>query len=125
MITSQSFSSPNEQLIVEKAEEERVITLRFRGKSNERNPGEFLGSILDETLTQSRGGAKPIEIDFTDLEYMNSSTITPIIKVLDQAKAGQFHITLRYAADKKWQQLSFTALKIFETKDGRIRIVGA
>ena len=64
-------------------------------------------------------------MDFRKLEYMNSSTITPIIKVLDRAKRGKNHITVIYDKTLKWQELSFSAMEIFQTKDKRIEIKGA
>ena len=63
-------------------------------------------------------------LDFQGLEYMNSSTITPIIKILDQIKGGSERVSILYDQDVKWRQLSFTALRIFETQDERSRIVG-
>jgi hypothetical protein len=55
---------------------------------------------------------------------MNSSTITPIIKVLERAKRGTTPISLLYQRAVKWQDLSFSALGIFETKDRRVTIEG-
>ena len=61
---------------------------------------------------------------FAFLEYMNSSTITPVIKVLERAKRGTMNVTVLFDASRKWQDLSFSALKIFETEDKRVVIKG-
>ena len=59
-----------------------------------------------------------------DIEYMNSSTITPIIKILERAKRSKVGVTVEYLAQLKWQDLIFSALEIFQTKDQRILIHG-
>lgn len=63
-------------------------------------------------------------MDFRELEFMNSSTVTPVAKMLEHGKKGTVSITVFYNHSKKWQELSFSALKIFETKDGRISVTG-
>jgi len=55
---------------------------------------------------------------------MNSSTITPIIKILERAKSGMTKITIFYQKSLKWQELNFSALEIFKTKDNRLEIKG-
>jgi len=55
---------------------------------------------------------------------MNSSTITPIIKILERAKRGSTHVTVLYDKSLKWQDLIFSALTIFTTKDKRVEIRG-
>ena len=55
---------------------------------------------------------------------MNSSSITPIIKILERAKNSMVHICVLYNNTLKWQELIFSALEIFQTKDARIDIRG-
>jgi hypothetical protein len=63
-------------------------------------------------------------LDFRGLSYMNSSTLTPIIKILERARVGDGRVTIAYSRSQKWQEVSFSALVIFQTKDGRIEIRG-
>ena len=112
-------------LTLEKIVGDTSITIRFIGKSNERNPSKFISPILSDVLHQSDSGNKEIVLDFTELEYMNSSTITPILKILDKAtREKNYRITIVYRQSLKWQDLSFSALKIFELKDNKIKIIG-
>jgi hypothetical protein len=67
---------------------------------------------------------KRIIMDFQRMSYMNSSTITPIIKILERAKNGMTKITIFYQKSLKWQELNFSALEIFKTKDNRLEIKG-
>jgi hypothetical protein len=112
-------------LTLEKIVGDTSITIRFIGKSNERNPSKFISPILSDVLHQSDSGNKEIVLDFKELEYMNSSTITPILKILDKAtREKNYRITIAYKQSLKWQDLSFSALKIFELKDNKIKIIG-
>jgi hypothetical protein len=118
----EKFSSNH--LTLEKIVDEPSITIRFIGRSNERNPSKFIYPILSDAFDQSTTDRKDIILDFMDLEYMNSSTITPILKILDKVKReGTYQLTIMYNQSLKWQDLSFSALKIFETKDKKITII--
>ena len=111
-------------LAIDVEENGSEITVTFRGKSADREPGIFITPILTEVLQNGRKFSKSIIMEFKELEYMNSSTITPIIKILENAKSGDGKISITYSRSKKWQDLCFSALKIFATKDHRIEITG-
>lgn len=104
--------------------EDESISILWQGKSTERDPGIFLNPILSETLSRGSSEGKKIIMDFRELEFMNSSTVTPVAKMLEQGKKGSSSITVYYNKTKKWQELSFSALKIFETDDDRISVIG-
>ncbi len=99
----------------------RVI---WRGRSADREPGQFLLPILAELLDGCRRSASRLCLDFTALDYMNSSTFTPVVKVIHQARQAGVAIALEFSQAKKWQALSFSALRTFETADGRVTVVG-
>jgi hypothetical protein len=122
MNSNESFN--NSQLQIERAEEEQAVILRLLGKSILRNPNEFIMPILQETIIRAADRKKRTVIDFTDLVYMNSSTLTPFIKVLEKMRVGEGEITLIYKKTLKWQDISFSALTIFQTNDNRIEIKG-
>jgi hypothetical protein len=96
----------------------------WRGKSADREPGRFLVPVLSDLLEQARAASARLVLDFSPLEYMNSSTFTPVVKVLDEARRAGVPITLEYSASRKWQALSFSALRTFETRDGRVSVHG-
>lgn len=100
------------------------ITMRWTGKSVERNPGIFINPILVELANRNNECSKRIVMDFQKLDFMNSSTITPLIKILERANKGKMNVTIQYRKNLKWQDLSFSALKIFQTKDKRVEIKG-
>ena len=114
----------NKFLKIEIVEGETSIDMKWEGKSIDREPSKFLSPILVEVLEMANDLNKRINLDFQNLTYMNSSTITPIIKILDRAKKGVIKITILYQKALKWQELNFSALEIFRTKDQRLEIKG-
>jgi hypothetical protein len=98
--------------------------LTWLGRSTARDPGNFIGPILANLYKQASSAGKGLVLDFRKLEYMNSSTITPVIRLLHEAKKGGGKVSIVYTAASRWQDLSFSALTIFATEDKRIEIRG-
>jgi len=111
-------------LTLEVEDTAEAVQVRWRGKSTSREPSEFILPILIRALDDSVIGGKRLVIDFRAAEYLNSSSITPIIRVLESVKRGRGSARILYCKDLKWQSLSFTALKVFHTSDQRIDIQG-
>ena len=101
-----------------------TINVNWTGKSIDRKPDKFISPILVNVFKLCSTDDKRIIFDFCKLDYMNSSTITPIIKILERAKRGTGKITIHYDGTLKWQDLNFSALGIFQTQDQRIEIKG-
>ena len=114
----------NEYLSIEVIEHETTIDVKWEGKSIDREPSKFISPILVKVLEMASALNKRITMDFQSLSYMNSSTITPIIKILDRAQKGMTKITITYQKALKWQELNFTALEVFRTEDNRLEIEG-
>ncbi len=113
-----------ELLILEISETEQRIVCTFKGKSVERNPGKFLNPILSDLLMEGKKKNERIFVVFTELDYMNSSTIMTISKFLEKGKDTSCKITVQYDSNRRWQKMSFNALKIFQTNDGEILFEG-
>jgi len=114
----------NNYLSIEVIEHEASIDVKWEGKSIDREPSKFISPILVKVLGMASSLNKRIIMDFQSLSYMNSSTITPIIKILDRAKKGMAQITINYQKTLKWQELNFSALEVFSTEDNRLEIKG-
>ena len=122
MIKNKKYTQNN--LSIEVIEYENLIDVKWEGKSTDRHPSRFISPILVKVLEMASTMNKRITMDFQKLSYMNSSTITPIIKILDRAKKGITKITLIYRKSLKWQELNFSALEVFKTQDNRLEIRG-
>jgi hypothetical protein len=96
----------------------------WQGRSADRDPGRFLQPVLAGLVQSARASAARLRLDFTGLEYMNSSTFTPIVKAIDEARRAGVPLSLEYSQAKKWQALSFSALRTFETGDGQVAVLG-
>ncbi len=105
-------------------ENDTSIKVIWKGKSIDREPSKFISPILVEVLDSAYSLNKRIVMDFQELTYMNSSTVTPIIKILERARKSVNKISIFYQKKTKWQELSFSALKIFSTEDNRLEIEG-
>ncbi len=111
-------------LALEVSQSPGEVRVVWRGKSADREPGRFLVPALSALLGEARSAGAQLVLDFTALEYMNSSTFTPVVKILDEARRGGVRIALEYSQRKKWQALSFSALRTFETPDGSVSVLG-
>ena len=120
MAAPETLSS--EGLCIEVRETEDEVRLEWRGKSTARQPDLFLVPVLREALERGERGSRAVVMDFGAMEYMNSSTFTPLVKMLDQASRGKLRVRLEYSQARRWQALSFSALRAFETPDGRITV---
>lgn len=118
--------TPPEQVVydtlrIEITESDEELRLDWCGKSNDRHPERLLGPLMVQVLQRCEDG-RALVLDFHAMEYMNSSTFTPVVKMLEQACRGVQRVRLEYSAARKWQALSFSALKSFETSDGRVSV---
>jgi hypothetical protein len=112
------------ELTLELSRSPGELRVSWRGKSADREPGRFLMPVLTEALERARSEGLPLALDFSALEYMNSSTFTPVVKALDESRRLAVPVVLEYSLSRKWQALSFSALRTFETLDGRIKVRG-
>ena len=111
-------------LSIELVNEGARLCLGFVGKSSDREPGRFIMPVLQDAIERARAANAALVLDFCGLEYMNSSTFTPVVKSLGVARAAGISVVLQYSLARKWQALSFSALRTFETLDGRIQVQG-
>jgi hypothetical protein len=99
-----------------------MVRLAWLGKSADRDPSRFLVPVLAEAMETAKLERLPLVMDFSGLDYMNSSTFTPVVKALDESRRLAVPVVLEYSLTRKWQALSFSALRTFETLDGRIKV---
>ncbi len=111
-------------LTLELRDDPQEVRVTWLGRSTSREPGEFIVPVLSRAVELGRLANKPVVLDFQPMTYMNSSTITPIIRLLGRALRTVNTVRVLYKRELKWQELSFTALEVFQTPDQRIEIRG-
>ena len=90
-----------------------AIELSWLGKSADRHPGKVLTPYFQTALAEAADRRVPIEMHFEKLEHFNSSTITAIIQLIQDARHKQVTLVMIYDQALKWQKLSFDALRVF------------
>lgn len=113
-----------EALTLELREEEGAVYVVWTGRSTGREPSAFILPVLSRAIELVQHTKKPLILDFQNIAFMNSSTLTPIIRLLDRARRTVSTVRVLYKRELKWQELNFTALEIFQTPDQRIEIRG-
>lgn len=84
------------------------VQLKFRGKSDSRNPADILGPFFKDLLEDD---FKKLVVDFTGLEFINSSTIPPLVMFIRQLETKQIQSEFVYSGDVKWQVMTFNVLQ--------------
>lgn len=111
-------------LKIEKRRSGSDLTLVLSGKSIIRDANETLLPVFSKSLEEAIDSSLRLVLDFRPVTYMNSSSFAPVIKVLEKARLGTTALSVIYSSRQKWQEVSFTAMTIFRTPDGRITISG-
>lgn len=90
--------------------------LTWLGKSDARDPSSIINPYIRSIFDRLKG--KALEIKFERLQYMNSSTVPPIIQLIKILEENGVQSTITYSKNSKWQLASFKALEtIVRTMD--------
>ncbi|GMT49215.1 MAG: hypothetical protein IEMM0008_0754 [bacterium] len=114
----------NDLFAIEFIGKKSILYLFLKGRSEDRNPALFMQPIFDRVLKEVTSKGYELIIDVQGLEFMVSSTVTPIIKLLERANQNLLRVTVLYQNSVKWQKVNFSALRVFATKDERIKVKG-
>lgn len=114
-------------LKIDIVEQDSAIRLHWLGMSNERQPEKVLKPFFATVLDGAASGNKTVELHFEQIERFNSSTILCIIQLIQEARHRNIRLEVVYDPSRKWQRLSFDALRIFDKADGlfALRPMGA
>jgi hypothetical protein len=110
------------ELKVEVVVTKATVKLSWLGRSVERDPGKVLYPFFG-TLEPHLDN-RALEIDFRDLEFMNSSTVKPILTFCESASTKARAVSVRYNGQKTWQRLSFGLLKAMATTWKNVTVEG-
>lgn len=98
-----------DELMIDSLAEEGKLVVRWLGRSDGTDPNGTLRPLL-EAVSADVSKAQSVEFDFRSLEYMNSSTIRPILKLVQGASGSAANVRVVYDKSKTWQRLSFMAI---------------
>jgi hypothetical protein len=98
------------------------IVLVWSGKSNHREPNKILGPYLGGAITEAVERKVAIELHFEKVDHFNSSTVTSIIQLIQEARQKSVRLVFIYDQKLKWQKLSFDALRVFDKGDDLLQL---
>jgi hypothetical protein len=98
-----------------------AMQLTWQGKSGDRHPRKLLDPYFSEILTNVAERGLPLELHFEKLQHLNSSTITALIQLIQDARQRNVRLAFVYDPNVRWQKLSFEALDVF-AKDGALEL---
>lgn len=107
---------------VREAAEPPTLLLSWRGRSAERYPNRVLGPFFAQALDRAAELGAALEMRFHALEHFNSSTITAVIELIQDARARGVRLVIAYDGSIKWQRLSFDALRVFNRGDALLEL---
>ncbi|MEM7183315.1 MAG: hypothetical protein AAF518_20550 [Spirochaetota bacterium] len=89
--------------------------MKWKGKSEFRNPSEILNPYLDETLGEIGNGSS-LTVDFTELDFMNSSTFPAILHFMKKCSQMKLETKFQYKGSSEWQAASFKPIQTIGAK---------
>ena len=109
-------------LVIDVDDATDAVRLRWRGKSNARNPSQVLAPLFDRVRALAAEKRVPLELRFDALEHFNSSTIAALIQLIHQCRSGGVKLVVLFDGKVKWQKLSFESLRTLARSDGLLEI---
>ena len=104
-------------LRIDSVERDGLLVIEWRGRSTDRVPAQTIGPYVRPLFDIAREKSLGIEMRFHALEHFNSSTITAVVQLIQDARAKNLRLALVYDAASKSQRLSFDALRVFANDD--------
>ena len=96
-----------------------VVT--WKGISDGRSPGTFLGPVIDELAVYLKSA--DVTVDFTQLEYMNSATVAPLVNLIKSLDASG-HSVLVLFSDADWQRTHLNCMMAIARTMRNVRVEG-
>ena len=87
--------------------EAEAMSVTWLGKSRDMDPYEKLIPVLENVLEKTNSR---LILKFNALEYINSSTVVPIIKFLKKADQKKINTEIHYNGQISWQKSMFKAI---------------
>lgn len=84
------------------------ILIKWRGVSQSINPGLTINPFFDILARTVKD--EEVVVDFTELEYMNSSTVPPIVSLCKLFNDKNIKTVIKYDKSSKWQPAIFKGL---------------
>lgn len=98
----------------------KALVLQWRGEVTARDPGLLLTPFLDSILEGK--DLTRVALDFSLMDFMNSSTLVPIVAFIKRASSRQVVVELRYNSEVSWQRVSHQCMTVMCKKVPHVEI---
>lgn len=99
----------SDRLTISHASTHLRYTLFWTGECDFRNPGETLGPTLRGVLPELRD--RRLVLDFRGLNFMNSSSVSPILMFVKAACSRGIPVHLVYNVNLSWQRTTASSMR--------------
>ena len=90
------------------------LELIWRGSSNSRNPGEALRAYFKVALAEAATRRAKLDLHFENLIQFNSSTVSVLLHLVDEAAAAGVAMTFHYDGAQRWQAHNFESIALLK-----------
>lgn len=103
------------------------LELTWRGSSNSRNPGEALRAYFKVALAEASTRRAKLDLHFENLIQFNSSTVSVLFNLVDEAVAQGVSMTFFYDGAQRWQAHNFESIALLkrDSKGFSVKKVGS
>ena len=120
-MTSKEMKFERDALLILVSQAGSGWVVRWTGASDLRDPQAFIQPIVDYMIDQLK--SKSVTIDFTGLSFMNSSTVSPIIRMLKSLNANAVDTRVEFSS-ADWQQTHLRCLRTICRLLDHVTIIG-
>lgn len=102
-------SFAQERMRVSVVDHEQQVIISWRGVFDALNPHQTLGEFLWKQHEALRH--KDVLIDFSKMEFLNSATLSVMLRFVKELDAIIQKLTLKFNTAESWQMVSFRCMK--------------
>lgn len=90
------------------------LVLNWTGASNSRNPGEALRAYFKVALAEATTRKARLDMHFENLVQFNSSTVSVLMHLVDEAAGLGVPMTFFYDGAQRWQAHNFESIALLK-----------
>lgn len=111
-----------ESLKIEARYDVQPALVVWSGSIDVRDPAQLINPFVDKMVSRLAGHS--CTVDFRKLEYMNSSSVTPILRMVKAFAENHITAEVQYSVNVEWQRASFRALNAIAMRLTGIKVTG-
>lgn len=98
------------------------IELYWSGASNSRDPSTALRPFFNLLLAEAARRNARVELHFEKLTFFNSSTVTALMRFVQEAAAASIKLALFYDHSLRWQAHNFRTISLLHSRENGVEV---